>query len=141
MKWNLPKTPYKVFANIPFNKTTEIIRKLTNDINPPDETWLVIQKGAAKRFIGKPDESLSSLTIKPFFDSEIIYYFRREDFHPAPSVDVVLLHFIKKSEPDVETADRYLYNRFLSENFYRSGEMLYVQWLGLFRRWLKHNRK
>lgn len=25
----LPRTPYKVFANIPFSRTTEILRKLT----------------------------------------------------------------------------------------------------------------
>ena len=167
LKYNLPKTPYKVFANIPFNQTTDIVRKLTSGKNPPQETWLVVEKGAAKRFIGKPQESLSSLLIKPFFHTEINYYFKKTDFHPSPSVDTVLLHFVKKPTPDVKYADLHLYNRFISnclgspgavftlltkrqistalkiENLsgdITSKNMLYVQWLCLFRCWLKYGK-
>jgi 23S rRNA (adenine-N6)-dimethyltransferase len=160
LQFGLPKTSYKIFANIPFNRTTQIIRKLVNDKNPPDEAWLVVEKGAAKRFMGKPCESLSSLLIKPFFDLEIKYYFRRDDFHPKPSVDAVLLHLSKKSTPDVSGQDRSSYARFISECYKQPGtiynvltkkqistalikaklsceitpgETLYIQWLCLFR--------
>ena len=51
-----------------------------------------MEKGAAKRFCGKPNDTLQSLQIKPFFDSNVIYRFRREDFHPMPRVDAVLLY-------------------------------------------------
>jgi len=163
LTWELPKTPYKVFANIPFNRTTDIIRKLTSGANMPDEAWLVVEKGAAKRFAGLPKESLSSMLIKPYFDSEIKYHFQREDFHPLPSVDAVLLHLKKKPIPDISAADRYLYNRFITncrqnpEMLYRLltkkqistalkreklscdiilCDMLYVQWLCLFRCYL-----
>lgn len=97
LKWPLPKSgDYKVFSNIPFCFTTAIIRKLTESKNSPTETWLTMEKGAAKRFMGKPSESLRSLLLKPLFDMEIIYYFQREDFHPKPGVDVVLFHLKKK---------------------------------------------
>ena len=47
----LPRTPYKVFANIPFSRTTEILRKLTAAPraaqNPPGGLWLLVEKGAA----------------------------------------------------------------------------------------------
>lgn len=35
LKFPLPKTPYKVFANIPFSIEGEIIRKLLDSIHPP----------------------------------------------------------------------------------------------------------
>ncbi len=90
--YNLPSKPYKVFANIPFNITTEIMRKLAYAQMPPSEVWLVMEKGAAKRFMGKPAESAASLMLKPFYDIDVTYHFQREDFHPMPSVDTVLLH-------------------------------------------------
>ena len=31
MRWQLPKEPYKVFSNIPFNMTADIVKKLTED--------------------------------------------------------------------------------------------------------------
>lgn len=48
----LPKGPYKVFANIPFSITTDILRKLTEGPNPPLAAWLIMEKGAALRFCG-----------------------------------------------------------------------------------------
>mgnify|MGYP000845306550 FL=1 len=166
LSWNLPKTPFKVFANIPFNRTTDIIRKLTNSDNPPEEAWLSMEKGAAKRFMGRPNETILSLNLKPFFDCEIKYYFRREDFHPAPSVDVVLFHFKKKAIPDITWQERSSFSRFIANSLLkpkgiyavltkkqistalrmaglpgdipRSGEMLYIQWLCLFRCYMKY---
>ncbi|MDR0293348.1 MAG: rRNA adenine N(6)-methyltransferase family protein [Oscillospiraceae bacterium] len=103
----LPKdAPYKVFANIPFCRTSGIIRKLTAAAAPPEEAWLVVEKGAAKRFTGQPRESRVSLLLKPFFELEIRYHFRRDDFHPAPSVDAVLLHLRRKTAPDAAASQR-----------------------------------
>ena len=102
LKADLPKNDqYKVFSNIPFSITSDIIRKLTTAKNPPQEAWLVMEKGAAKRFIGKPGDTLASILIKPFFETKIEYYFERRDFHPIPSVDIVLLHFTRKNQPDI----------------------------------------
>ena len=60
LKCTLPKSPYKVFANIPFSKTTEILNKLTNTNPLPDAMWLVMEKGAAMRFCGLPCDNLHS---------------------------------------------------------------------------------
>src|SRR3990172_6236920 len=87
---------FKVFANIPFFHTAQIINKLLLGAAQPDDCYLVIQKEAAERFYGIHGDTLSSLLIKPMFWVDIIYYFRRTDFRPAPSVDVVLLQFEKR---------------------------------------------
>ena len=164
MKWKLPQSEdYKVFSNIPFCFTTDIMRKLTECKNAPSEAWLTMEKGAAKRFMGKPSESLRSLLIKPRFDLDIAYYFSREDFHPKPGVDVVLLHLKKKSPPDIPANQWFAYEQFvskalkygfrslftskqLSRAFRQAGvqnnitpaEILYVQWLCLFRCYWEH---
>jgi len=108
---------YKVFSNIPFSITTDIVRKLTGTQNPPIETWLVMEKGAAKRFLGKANENLTSLLLKPFFNLDIIYYFNKEDFHPMPSVDVVLLYIKRKSSSALAFSERDDFNKFLSRSF------------------------
>lgn len=159
LKASLPqRQPYKIFANIPFCFTSEIMRKLTTAPNPPSEVWLVMEKGAAKRFAGKPNDTLSSLTIKPFFDCDIKYHFRREDFHPMPSVDTVLLHFKLKPESDIHISDKKHFSDFIQKGMnqginalmtkkqistalkfaelppiHDSGVILYIQWLCLFR--------
>jgi len=87
---------YKVFANIPYYITTEIVQKLTEDAHPPSEIWLVMEKGAAKRFLGVPTETRISALLKRKWKLRIAYYFSRDDFHPKPSVESVLLHFQKR---------------------------------------------
>ena len=169
LKISLPISEYKVFSNIPFAITTDIMRKLTQGNNPPQDAWLVMEKGAAKRFCGKPGDSLQSLLLKPLFNLSIAYHFQRDDFHPMPSVDVVLLHISKKTQPDLLLPDRKAYSRFISHGLRYGlfgkrallskqqvrtalslaklnpikpgGEILYIQWLCLFRCWLKHGRR
>ena len=133
--WELPKGPYKVFANIPFNRTTDIMRKLTLGPRPPEELWLVMEKGAAKRFLGRPRESLASLHIKPWFAGAVLYHFRREDFHPMPAADAVLLHLKRRPAADVTPAQRGAWMRFTAARLPATRDTLYVQWLCLFRRW------
>jgi len=161
LKWNLPVVgQYKVFANIPFSHTTGIIMKLTRAANPPAEAWLVIEKGAAKRFMGIPRENTRSLFLKPQFDMRVIYHFAREDFHPMPGTDAVLLHIKMKAPHDIPRQEWRRYQNFISAaakdggaglarlftkkqwtkarklaglNDQHSGEILYIQWLCLFR--------
>lgn len=53
MKYRLPeKGAYKVFANIPFFLTTQIVEKLTQGANPPTDIWLVMEKGGGKTIYG-----------------------------------------------------------------------------------------
>jgi len=161
LKWALPSTgSYKVFANIPFSHTTDIIMKLASARNPPSEAWLVVEKGAAKRFMGIPRENKRSLFLKPLFDMRVTYHFAREDFHPMPGTDVVLLHIKLKSPHDIPRPEWQRYQNFIENatknngtglahlftkkqwtrarklaglNDQLSGEILYIQWLCLFR--------
>lgn len=162
MKYRLPvRGDYQVFANIPFFLTTQIVEKLTQGQNPPKDIWLVMEKGAAKRFMGRPRETVKSLEFKVHWEMKIIYHFRREDFHPKPSVDTVLLHFKKKAVPDLTKREYREFQKFIERGMkygitgkgglltkkqvavalkqaglyreHEDGVTLYIQWLCLFR--------
>lgn len=165
LNYSLPaKGTYKVFANIPYFITTQIVEKLTEVSNAPADIWLVMEKGAAKRFMGLPRETEKSLLLKVNWKMEIVYYFRREDFHPMPSVDSVLIHFSRKAVPDLSRNEYYAYKQFVQHSMKygicgkrglltgrqvsvalkqaglpclpENGATLYIQWLCLFR-WYK----
>lgn len=120
LEYRLPQTEYKVFSNIPFNITADIIRKLINTENSPEDTYLIVQEEAAKKFTGFPyagKETLSALLIKPWFEPKVIHNFNREDFQPSPGVDTVLLRLQKQKEPLVDTKNNQFYKDFLAYTF------------------------
>lgn len=169
LNYKLPsKGEYKVFANIPYFITTQIIEKLTQAPNPPQDVWLVVEKGAAKRFMGSPKESNRSLLLKVNWDMKILYHFQKDDFHPKPSVDSVLLHLSKKNTPDLDKTDFRSFRKFVAHSLkygllsnrslltkkqvytalklanlpplYKDDRILYIQWLCLFRCYKKFYR-
>jgi 23S rRNA (adenine-N6)-dimethyltransferase len=157
----LPAGNYKIFANIPFSRTTDIITRLCENKNPPLAAWLFLEKGAAKRFCGTPVETAASIMLKTVFDAKIVHSFNRYDFHPSPAADVVLLRLLRKEVPDISAWERKIFAGFVaagtkrgsegikcffthaglktalrSANLTRDftpGEVSYVQWLCLFR--------
>ena len=122
-----------------------------------------MERGAAARFSGRPHETPRSLELKSVFRVDIVHRFSREDFQPAPGADVVLVRLLRKSPPDLPAAQRPQFCEFARraleyggaglKNFFpgRSlrmalgeagaeglpapAQLLYVQWLCLFRRW------
>src|SRR5271165_5947530 len=61
LEFPLPDAPYAVFANIPFNRTHEIVTKLTRASVPPRTAYLVMQREAAQKFCGMPREYLYAI--------------------------------------------------------------------------------
>lgn len=164
LKYSLPaKGDYKVFSNIPYCITTQILERLTGAPNPPKDIWLVMEKGAAKRFTGAGKETKQSLLLRVNWNMRILYHFRREDFHPMPSVDSVLVHFSRKAAPDLSKRDLEKFGYFIEHSLrygicgrnglltrrqvstalkqaglphaHEDGVTLYIQWLCLFRCW------
>ncbi|MFS8130787.1 MAG: ribosomal RNA small subunit methyltransferase A [Candidatus Dojkabacteria bacterium] len=120
LKFNLSTVEdYKVFSNIPFNLTSEIVRKLFLGRNPPKDTYLIMQKEAAWRLIGDylDTSRFLGLLIKPFFKMEIVHNFERDDFSPMPAVDIVLLRFEKKKYPEIQKEERDSFYDFVTYAF------------------------
>ncbi len=122
----LPKTTFKVFANIPYNTTSAIVTKLTDISNPPQDSFLVIQEEAAYKFTGYPKESVYALMLKPWFRLDITHHFDRQDFVPAPGVDSVLLRIQKRNMPLLMQSARRLYGDFVTYCFVNASPSLYA---------------
>lgn len=95
----LPHSDYLVFANPPFDSTAELVRRLTSADVPPLDAYLVLQREAAQRFVGRPRMTLAALLIAPWFSLEVLHRFRRSDFSPAPSIDAVFVRLHKRGPP------------------------------------------
>jgi len=108
----LPRTPYKVFASIPFNITAEIIAKLTILSSAPEDAYLVVQREAANRFMGLPREQLVALLLKPWFELTVCHHFRATDFTPPPSVETVMMRLHKRGPPLIPPAQTQAYRDF-----------------------------
>jgi len=114
LKWEFPEDQrYKVFSNIPFIQTADIVNKLVLNKSPPEDCYLIIQKDAAQKYAGIPGDTLASLLIKPIFWVDIIYYFKRTDFYPVSSVDIVLLQVEKRKCQLVSNQYYSLYRDFI----------------------------
>lgn len=138
LTYPLPKYPYKVFSNIPFSITGDIIRKLLQSPNPPTDCYLIMQSQAAAKFIIQPKaNTLAAILYYPFWDIQIIHRFARTDFSPDPAVDSVLVHFT----PRALTINKFAYQDFIAYSFTHNKLAKFIppsQWLKLF---AHHNSK
>lgn len=115
----VPEKEYKVFSNIPFNITAEVVRKLLNEPNLPAEVFLVVQKEAAQKFTGTPKETQFSVLNKPWFEFEIVRQFKKIDFMPIPGVETVLLKITKRGIASVDAKHKSDYTWFVHLGFNR----------------------
>lgn len=141
LDYRLPRTPYKVAANIPFNITSDIVTRLTTATCPPDDAYLVMQREAADTLLGTPRTSLRATLLSPWFETEIVHRFRRTDFMPAPRVDVVMLRMRKRGPPLVSRRDEQSFRDFVVHVFTAWQPTVDSALIGIFTpRQLKHVR-
>lgn len=94
LSWTLPNTPYKIFSNIPFSITTDIINKILKSHNKPLEIYLIMQEEAAKKFYPSPVfNNQDAILLSPFYDIEILGDIDRTAFTPKPQVNIVFVKF------------------------------------------------
>lgn len=124
LQFQFPAVPYKVFSNIPFNVTADILKKLLSGGNPPVSAYLILQREAAEKYLGARGTRQVSLLLHPWYEMRILYKFNRSDFEPVPGVDVVLLHVQKRESPLVGSADADLYRQLIIYGFSRQRSSL-----------------
>ncbi len=141
LTYSLPSYPYKVFSNIPFNITSDVVKKLALSENPPEDTYLIIQKEAAGKFMGMTVDNKNSLVailLKPWFDFEVFYQFKQNDFFPKPGVNAIMLRMKKKGKPLININQKSLFEDFVAYSFnqvkpkIKPGKIDFNEWLKLF---------
>lgn len=119
LNFSLPRKPYKVFSNIPFNITNAIVRKLFfSKERSPEGASLVMEKDAANKFLGQPYGKTTAMGVQIGFeyDVSLVHEFKRSDYSPNSNVDTVLIAFAKNGGKSSYT------NRIFVEKIFNRGK-------------------
>lgn len=115
----LPDEPYKVFANIPFRLSADIVRKLTSndEMRAPRSICLIVQKQFAQKIVPSDWHFTSQLgaQLAPWWQTRIRRPLRRTNFTPPPAVDTVLLELKPRPEPLLPALERDKYQKFIAK--------------------------
>ncbi len=132
LTYPLPQTPYKVFANIPFSITAEILQRFWTARQTPDSAYFIVQKEVGDKFLGQPISTESSITFQPWFDIQVLAQIPRHQFIPEPTVDAVLLAMHPAQYPRLDVAHKTDFAQFVSYGFRAWKDNLKVAYKNVF---------
>lgn len=115
----IPDGRYKIFSNIPFSQSAEIVRKFTEADNPPIAMYLIVQKQFARKLVPSDRHFTAQLgaQLAPQFSTRIRKPLRKTDFTPPPAVDTVLLELKLREEPLLPANEVPVYRDFVARCF------------------------
>lgn len=114
---SLPKG-YKVVANIPYYLTSNLIRVLSETLNPPVMAALLVQKEVAERVAAPPGSmSLLSVGTQYFWEVSLGQDVPAELFTPTPKVDSQILVLMYRQIPLFPEADTKQYFHIVKAGF------------------------
>jgi 23S rRNA (adenine-N6)-dimethyltransferase len=115
----LPSTPYKIFSNIPFSISAQVVRKFTEADIPPSAMYLIVQKQFARKLVEGDDHFTSQLgaQLGPRFAARIRRPLRRTDFTPPPAVDTVLLELKRREQSLLPESELSSYREYVGRCF------------------------
>ncbi|MGV9001902.1 MAG: ribosomal RNA small subunit methyltransferase A [Candidatus Saccharimonadaceae bacterium] len=120
MKLNLPTTPYKIFANIPFHLSSPIIQRFINSPMSPEAAYLIVQKQFGRKLIATDTTHFTGqlgMLLGAEYSVKIIKSLRKTDFSPSPAVDTVCIEMIKRKAPLVAKNRLSAYTQFTIQCF------------------------
>jgi len=104
VKYPLPKKPFIVVSNIPFNITANIIRKVTDEKSELNTAYFILQKEAAIKFLGAPyaHSPLLSHILNINFEINHLMDIARLNYVPKPRFDTTFISIRKRKKPVFE---------------------------------------
>lgn len=133
LKFNFSKNiDYKIYGNIPYNISTEIIRKIVFD-SQSKYSYLIVERGFAKRL--QNTQRALGLLLMVEMDIKILKKVPREYFHPKPSVDSVLI-VLERHKPLILKKDYKKYQSFVYKWVNKEYHLLFTK--NQLRQALKH---
>ena len=114
----LPQEPFRVVANVPFGRTTAILRRLLDDPRVPlVRADVIVEWGLARKRAACSPSSLLGVCWSAWFEPLLVRRLPRGCFEPPPSVDAGLLRLARRSEPLVAIRDAPAFRRFVRHGF------------------------
>ncbi len=102
LRFDLTTLPanYKIVANIPYYLTSNLIRMISEAVNPPSLAVLLIQKEVAERVTAAPgDMSLLSVSAQFYWEASTGRVMEAQLFSPMPKVDSQILILKRRKTP------------------------------------------
>lgn len=115
-----PKTPYKIFANIPFHLSSPIVQSFINSPTAPAAVYLIVQRQFGRKLVASDTTHFTSqlgMIIGAEYKVKIIKSLQRTDFWPHPAVDTVCIELMKRPVPLVPPARLNAYKKYTIDCF------------------------
>jgi 23S rRNA (adenine-N6)-dimethyltransferase len=126
----LPGEPFKVVANLPFEGSTAILRRLLHPRVPLESADVIVEWAVAvKRAALWPSTELS-VCWSAWFELSVTRRLPRSAFAPPPAVDAGVLRAVRRTTSLVPVAAHRSYAAFLARGF-RRGPRAVVPWTTL----------
>ncbi len=94
---NLLGQEYKVIANLPYQITSYILRRLLELKNRPVELVVMVQKEVAERICASAGQmSVLAVMVQYYSQPQIVRLVGKDNFWPAPQVDSAILRLVVK---------------------------------------------
>jgi len=120
---------YIVVANIPYNITSILLRKLLSEIEYfPKNLILMVQKEVGDRICGvNNDNSVLSIMVNFYCKTNIVSYVNKKSFFPSPEVDSVVIRLDRTNEniEKINGDDPEYFFKFVNSGFLNRRKMLY----------------
>lgn len=128
LKARLPKSNYKLVANIPYHITSPLLNHYLNPRHPeekkPELIVLLVQKEVAEKICaGRGEHGILSLNVQIFGEPKLITKISRYDFFPAPKVDSSILKIETYQKPLIK--DLKLFKQLTSVCFHQKRKTLF----------------
>lgn len=116
----LPQKPFRVVANLPFDRTTDLLHLLLDDPRTPLlRADLIVEWGVAlKRGLPWPS-TLNDIIWGSFYETSVARRLPRAAFEPPPAVDTGVLVVRRRAKPLIPPERVSSYRRFAAGGFRR----------------------
>ncbi|HEV8686419.1 MAG TPA: rRNA adenine N-6-methyltransferase family protein [Gaiellaceae bacterium] len=116
----LPREPFRVVANVPFARTTAILRRLLDDPRTPlVRADLVVAWGVAQKRVLPWPSTLNGVLWAAWYETSVSRRLPRSAFVPPPSVDAGVLVYIRRAVPLIPEREWRRYRGFVATGFRR----------------------
>jgi 23S rRNA (adenine-N6)-dimethyltransferase len=124
-RWRLPEAPFSVVANVPFDRTTAILRHLLDDPRLPlRQADLIVEWGVALKRSARWPSTMLNVLWGAWYEIALVRRLPAALFEPKPRVDAGLLRFVRRPEPLVPDSDGQRFSAFLEHAFTGRGQAL-----------------
>jgi 23S rRNA (adenine-N6)-dimethyltransferase len=118
LRVRLPAEPFRVVANIPFNRTTAILRRLLDDPRVPlARADVIVAAAVASKRARMMPGTLLGIYWGAWYEFALTRCLDASAFSPPPSTDAAVLRIVRRADALVPHADAGRYRTLLARSF------------------------